>query len=131
MVRWTGRHHSDLSSYLQERPLHPQDLHGICVSQDLEGIRCLRDSFDFLVDLSQDLIEEDVLDVHGEELTERTLFGRAELHGVLYLLDKSGKHKRKNAMWFNHIVKCVRVAFPIPTSESQAPALGETKETMM
>lgn len=82
---------SSPSSYLQKRPLHTQDLHGIRISQYLQGVRCLCDSFDFFIDLSQYLIEEDVLDVHGEELTERTLFGWAKLHGVLYLLDESGK----------------------------------------
>ena len=34
-----------------------------------------------MVDLSQDLIEEDVFDVHGEKLSKRTLFGRTKSQG--------------------------------------------------
>lgn len=77
--------------YLEERPLNPQHFHGVCISQDLQGVRCFRDSFDLLVDLSQDLIEEDVFDVHGEKLSKRTLFGRTKSQGVLYLLNESGR----------------------------------------
>lgn len=64
---------------------NPQHFHGVCISQDLQGVRCFRDSFDLLVDLSQDLIEEDVFDVHGEKLSKRTLFGRTKSQGMLYL----------------------------------------------
>lgn len=132
IIRWAVREAagSSPSSYLQKRPLHTQDLHGICISQNLQGVRCLRDSFDFFIDLSQDLIEEDVLDVHGEELTERTLFGWTKLHGVLYLLDESGKKETKHSVELNHRVRCVTVVYAIPTPKSQASVVGKTRQTM-
>lgn len=76
--------------------MHPQHLHGVCISQDLQGVRCFRDSFNLLVDLSQDLTEEDSFDVHGEKLSKRTLFGRTKSQGVLYLLNKSGRETEHN-----------------------------------
>ena len=76
--------------------MHPQHFHGICISQDLQGVRCFRDSFNLLVDLSQDLTEEDSFDVHGEKLSKRTLFGRTKSQGMLYLLNKSGRETEHN-----------------------------------
>lgn len=87
--------------YLQQRALHAQHLHGVRVGQDLQGVRGFRDSFNLLVDLSQDLIEKDVFDVHSEEPSERTLFGWLKSQGMLNFLNEPGSQT-------GMVVTCIR-----------------------
>lgn len=90
-----------IGTYLQEGALHAQHPHGVCVRQDLQGVRRLGDAFNLLVDLSQDLVEKDAFDVHSEKLAKGTLFGWAKSQGMLDLLNKSGRQSEM-------VVKCIR-----------------------
>lgn len=80
-----------VDAYLQEGSLYPQYLHGICISEDFQGVRCFGDSFNLLVDLDQDLTEEAVFDVVGEKRSERTLLGWPQTQCMLNLLNKSAR----------------------------------------
>lgn len=64
--------------YLEERPLHPSTFMVSAFQPGSSGRQMFSWLLHLLVDLSQDLIEEDVFDVHGEKLSKRTLFGRTK-----------------------------------------------------
>lgn len=81
--------------YLQHRPLDAQKLHGVGAGQDLERVGHLGDCLNLLVDLGAHLVEEEVVDVVGEEGAELALLGLAtRAHILLHLLDEPGQGRK-------------------------------------
>lgn len=72
--------------YLQQRSLDTKVLHSVCTGQDLQGIRHFSNSLDLLIGLCAHLVEEQVVDVVGEEGAKLALL--AGTHAQLHLLNK-------------------------------------------
>lgn len=79
--------------YLQQRSLDTQVLHSVCAGQDLQRIRHFSDSLNLFIGLSAHLVEEQVVDVVGEEGAKLALL--AGTHAQLHLLNKPAQIEKR------------------------------------